>query len=115
MVDAKTQGACRPSRATSVSRVPADPAGPDRSNPLGQIARLLRDNDLLFAELSATLRRLRQAREYLRDEDSSPELGLVLLGRLRRRRLVLMERLRANRIEANRLLGLPAWDDLARV
>ncbi|CAN5602598.1 hypothetical protein BH23PLA1_BH23PLA1_14290 [soil metagenome] len=77
----------------------------DHGNAFGRAVRLVQDNERLFAALHATTIQLRRARIYLADPTSNPTLAKLHLDRIRTRRSGILAQLRANRIEAQDLLG----------
>ena len=82
--------------------VPADEDGGDE---FGRLVWLLKSNDRLFAALRVSTERLRSVRAYLAEAGCNVFLGKASYAYWRTRRSSVLTLLRANRIEARRLLG----------
>jgi uncharacterized membrane protein len=104
--------ACGPSFADSQFQ-PTNPGRPDRaeltpsvaSNPLERLAQLVNANDRLMDELTTSRARIVAARAYLDRPGCNARFGSAHLERSRGRHSGILAQLRANRIEALRLLG----------
>jgi hypothetical protein len=75
------------------------------SNPLERLAQLVHSNDRLMDELTTSRARIVSARAYLDRPESNVKFGSAHLERCRTRHSGILAQLRANRIEALRLLG----------
>jgi hypothetical protein len=80
-------------------------AGIPTSNPFERLVQILRMNERLLGELQRLNGRLEEARDYLARPGGNVALGMAVLGRAKRRRSAVLCRLRAQRIEADRILG----------
>jgi hypothetical protein len=93
------------------SAVSAEAAPPPRVEPpgdtFGQIVALYHSNEFLFSELQNVKLKLARARAYRDTAGSNPVLAGAYLLQLRARHSAVLTMLRANRIEARRLLGDP--------
>lgn len=78
-------------------------------NPFEQLVRILRMNERLLGELQRLNGRLDQARDYLVRPGANVVLGMATLARAKQRRSAVLCRLRAHRIEADRILGGRQW------
>lgn len=85
---------------------PSNPANPP-NNLFERLVRIYRDGELLLNQLRRTNAQLSQARDYLAGEGSNAALGRAMVERLRDRKSWLLARLRANRIAAQAVLGIP--------
>ena len=74
-------------------------------NDLEKLARLIRGNDRMAAELRSIAARLESAQEYLAKPGCNLPLGVAYFDRLRTRRSAVRAILRFNRLEARALLG----------
>ena len=81
------------------------------SNPLERLAQLVIANDRLMDDLAASRARIVSARAYLDSPECNPRFGSAHLERCRARHSGVLAQLRANRIEALRLLGDGDSDD----
>lgn len=75
------------------------------SNPLERLAQLVNANDRLMDELTTSRARIVSARAYLDRPGCNTRFGSAHLERCRTRHSGILAQLRANRIEALRLLG----------
>jgi hypothetical protein len=71
----------------------------------GRLVRIYRSNERHLSELKALAARIAQARQYLAKAGSNRPLGQAQLDRLRMKHSAALVQLRANRIEAGRILG----------
>jgi hypothetical protein len=78
---------------------------PVASNPLERLAQLVNANDWLMDELTTSRARIVSARAYLDRPGCNTRFGSAHLERCRARHSGILAQLRANRIEALRLLG----------
>jgi hypothetical protein len=85
------------------ARAEQDPAV--ASNPLERLAQLVNANDRLMDELTTSRARIVSARAYLDRPGCNTRFGSAHLERCRGRHSGILAQLRANRIEALRLLG----------
>jgi len=74
-------------------------------DPFESLVHLYQSDALLLNELRSINLKVTQARDYLARVGSNPILGSVHLTRLRARRSAVLTVLRANRLEADRLLA----------
>ena len=86
---------------------PADE--PSEPNPFERLVQILKLNERLLGELQRLNGRLDQARDYLVRPACNVVLGMATLDRVKRRRSAVLCRLRAHRIEADRILGGRQW------
>jgi len=92
---------------------PMNPAQPDQAgpsfggacNPLERLTQLVHSNDRLMDELTTSRARIMAARAYLDRPGCNTRFGSAHLERCRNRHSGILAQLRANRIEALRLLG----------
>jgi hypothetical protein len=93
------------------SAVPAETAACPQVEPphnaFGRIVSLFRSNEFLFSELQNVKLKLARARVYRDTPGSNPVLAEAHVLQLRARHSAVLTMLRANRIEARRLLGHP--------
>lgn len=78
------------------------------ANPLERMAQLVRSNDLLMGELEKARGRVVRARLALETPAGNTRLGSLYLEHCKSKHRGVLAQLRANRIEANRLLGFPS-------
>jgi hypothetical protein len=74
-------------------------------NPLERLAQLVNSNDWLMDELTTSRARIVSARAYLDRPGCNTRFGSAHLERCRAKHSGILAQLRANRIEALRLLG----------
>ena len=75
------------------------------ANPLERLAQLVNSNERLMDELATSRLRVSDARAYLDAPGCNARFGEAHLDRCRVRHSGILAQLRANRIEALRLLG----------
>jgi hypothetical protein len=80
-------------------------------NPFERLVQILKMNERLLGELQRLNGRLGEARDYLVRPGCNVVLGMATLARAKRRRSAVLCRLRAHRIEADRILGGRQWRD----
>jgi len=80
-------------------------------NPFAKLVQILKWNECLLGDLQRWNGQLEEARDYLVRPGSNVVLGMATLERAKRRRSAVLCRLRANRIEADRILGGRQWRD----
>lgn len=73
----------------------------------GRLVRIYLDGERLLGQWRRTNARLTRARDYLASEGCNVALGQALVDRLLDRKSWLLLRLRANRIAAQAVLGIP--------
>ena len=78
------------------------------SNPFGRLVQLVQVNERLIADLDQLGRRQADARAYLSRSDCNLKLGTALVAFLKAKRSGILCQLRANRIEAEQIVGAPA-------
>jgi hypothetical protein len=78
---------------------------PTAANPLERLAQLVNSNDRLMDELTTSRARIVSARNYLDRPGCNARFGKAHLERCRDRHSGILAQLRANRIEALRLLA----------
>lgn len=78
----------------------------DPSGVLGRLVRLVQANDQLMEELATIRRRIVRARDYLDSSGCNLRFGAENLAYCKSKHRGVLAQLRANRIEANRILGL---------
>jgi hypothetical protein len=78
-------------------------------NPFERLVQILRMNERLLGELHRLNGRLEEARDYLARSGCNVVLGMATLDRAKRRRSAVLCRLRAHRMEADRILGGRSW------
>src|SRR5947209_4551 len=78
---------------------------PEAPNPLARLIRIVRENDDALGRLEAQARRLSRAWAYADDPESNPALGSALVEHAHRGYVRLLDILRANRAEAQAILG----------
>jgi hypothetical protein len=93
-------GSTPPARPTRLEQGPTV-----ASNPLERLAQLVNSNDWLMDELTTSRARIVSARAYLDRPGCNARFGSAHLERCRTRHSGILAQLRANRIEALRLLG----------
>jgi hypothetical protein len=84
-----------------------DPVAPAVANPLERLAQLVIANDRLIDDLARSRSRIIAALTYLDEPGCNSRFGSAHLERCRNRHALILAQLRANRIEALRLLGDP--------
>jgi hypothetical protein len=87
---------------------PGDPASrrlPVPPNPLERLTQIVQSNDHLLGELQKFRGKVNCARAYLDDPRCNIVLGTVSLNWARTKHTGVLAQLRANRIEANHILG----------
>jgi len=84
---------------------PNPPLPSTSPNPLERLAHLVNSNDRLMDELTTSRARIDAARIYLDSPGCNDRFGSAHLDRCRARHSGILAQLRANRIEALRLLG----------
>jgi hypothetical protein len=89
----------------------SEPTPPIASNSLERLAQLMIANDRLMDELVTSRARIVAARAYLDRPECNPRFGSAHLERSRLKHSGILAQLRANRIEALRLLGDGGSDD----
>ena len=97
----------RPASPTRVhgATTPAPEPAEEPEAEFAKLARLVRSNDRLLADLRALRPRLAAARAYLAEPGCHVRLGASYLGRLRDRQSQILASLRSNRLEARALLA----------
>ena len=80
-------------------------------NPFARLVQILKMNERLLGELQRLNGQLEEARDYLVRPGCNVVLGMATLDRAKRRRSAVLCRLRAHRIEADRILGGREWRD----
>jgi hypothetical protein len=79
---------------------------PTAANPLERLAQLMHSNDRLMEELATVRRRIVRAREYMLSPKRNFRFAAENLAHCKNKHRGVLAQLRANRIEANRILGL---------
>jgi hypothetical protein len=78
----------------------------DHSSVLGRLVQIVQANDQLMEELATIRRRIVRARDYLNSSGCNLRFGAENLAYCKSKHRGVLAQLRANRIEANRILGL---------
>jgi hypothetical protein len=90
---------------TQTHAIPTPSRPQPATNPLERLAQLVHSNDRLMDELTTSRARIVSARSYLDRPGCNVQFGSAHLERCRTRHSGILAQLRANRIEALRLLG----------
>jgi hypothetical protein len=91
--------------SVAVVASPATEAGGGDANLFAQVVSLYQSNSSLFSELKSLRGKQQRAREYLGTPGCNAALGEAHLLRLRARHSATLAVLRANRLQARRLLS----------
>jgi hypothetical protein len=94
-------------RSAAPFEIGACPQVEPAHNAFGRIVSLFRSNAFLFSELQNVKLKLARARVYRDTPGSNPVLAEAHVLQLRAKHSAVLTMLRANRIEARRLLGHP--------